>query len=91
MKDVSKKDFLKNEEKQSAIIRKIEIIGEAVKNLPIEFRKKYLDTPWNKIAGMRDKLIHGYFGIDLDEVWNVVKYNIPRLKKQVGDILEKEK
>jgi len=91
MKRVSKKEFVQNEEKQSAVIRQIEIIGEAVKNLSEDFRKKYPQIEWRKIAGMRDKLIHFYFGVDLDAVWYVAKDNLPKLKKQIRQILEKEK
>jgi uncharacterized protein with HEPN domain len=67
-KRLSRKDFKKNNLKQSAIIRKIEVIGEAIKNLPTDFMKKHPSVPWNDIAEMRDKLIHQYFGEDLDKV-----------------------
>jgi len=87
---VSKKRFLHEKLIQNAIIRSIEVIGEAVKNLPIGFRKKYTEVSWSKIAGMRDKMIHHYFGVDLDKIWNVVKYDIPKLKVQIEKILEKE-
>lgn len=83
MNRVSKSSFIGNEEKQSAVIRQIEIIGEAVKNLPSEFRNKYSDIPWVKIAGMRDKLMHDYFGVNLDTVWKVVKEDIQVLEKQI--------
>ncbi len=64
------KDKLKADElKQSAVIRQIEIIGEAVKNLPLDFVNKYPTVPWGEIARTRDKLIHHYFGIDLDTIW----------------------
>ena len=87
----SKSKFLEDELLQSAVIRKIEIIGEAVKNLPIDFIRKYTNVSWRGIAGMRDKLIHHYFGVDLDTIWDTVKKDIPILKKQVEDILEKER
>ena len=87
---LSENHFLKNKEKQNAIVRSIEIIGEAVKNLPLSFRKKYPSIPWAKIAGMRDRLVHHYFGVDLSRVWVVVKEDIPKLKKQIQQILEKE-
>jgi uncharacterized protein with HEPN domain len=82
----SEASFLKNKEKQSAVIRQIEIIGEAVKNIPKSFRKNYPQVPWVKIAGMRDKLMHQYFGIDLKTVWKVAKENLPDLKNQMLDI-----
>ena len=73
------------------MIRKIEVIGEAVKNIPTTFRNKYPNTPWKGIAGMRDKLIHHYFEVDLNRVWIAVTEEIPALKKQIQEILEKEK
>ena len=83
IKDASKQSFLKNKEKQSAIIRQIEVIGEAVKNLSNSFREKYPIIPWKDIAGMRDKLMHHYFGVDLNAVWKVVKEDLPDLKKEI--------
>ena len=76
---------------QNAVIRSIEVIGEAVKNLPKDFKSKYAEIPWNKITGMRDKIIHHYFGVDLETVWKVVKENIPELKNNIKKILKKEK
>ena len=91
IKNSSKDYFLKNKEKQSAIIRQIEIIGEAVKNLPNSFREKYPKVPWKGIAGMRDKLMHHYFGVDLKAVWKVVKEDLPDLKKEILKIREELK
>ena len=87
-KGLTKDDFFKNELKQYAIIRAIEIIGEATKNIPASFRNKYPDIEWKKIAGTRDKLTHHYFGIDLDTVWNVIKEHIPKLKKDMEKIIK---
>ena len=86
MKDVSKHSFLKNKEKQNAVIRSIEILGEAVKNLSNSFREKHPSIPWKDIVGMRDKLIHHYFGVDLNAVWKFVKEDLPKLKKQIEKI-----
>ncbi len=83
VKGISKRDFLKNVEKQSAVIRQIEIIGEAAKNLPSNFKRKEQQIPWKEIAGMRDKLIHHYFGVNLNSVWKVVKEDLPILKKEI--------
>lgn len=88
---LSKEDFKKNDLKQSAILRKIEIIGEAVKNLPDSFRKEHSSAEWKKITGTRDRLIHQYFGVDLDLMWDVLKNELPKLKKQIQEILEAEK
>ena len=85
---LSKNDFLKDNLRQSAILRKIEVMGEAVKNLPRDFTKKHSSIPWEDIAGMRDKVIHHYFGVDLNKVWNVVEYELPKLKKEIQTILE---
>ena len=68
--------------------RRLEIIGEAVKNIPNDFRNKYPDVEWRKIAGMRDYLIHEYFGIDLKLTWRVVQKNIPELKRKIIKIKE---
>lgn len=83
-----KKDFLKSRKTQDAVIRRIEIIGEAVKNLPRDFKERHREIPWREIAGMRDQLIHGYFGIDMNVVWKTVKKDIPELKQEIGGLLE---
>jgi uncharacterized protein with HEPN domain len=85
-KNVSKENFLENKEKQNAIIRSLEIIGEAVKNLPQNIKTKYKNVPWKEIAGTRDKITHHYFGIDLELIWKIVEERLPSLKKQILDI-----
>jgi len=89
-KKMDKNELISNRLKQSAIIREIEIIGEAVKNIPKSFREKYPNIEWNKIAGTRDIIIHGYFKVDLNAVWEIIKKEIPKLKKQILKIKEKE-
>ncbi|WP_456370593.1 HepT-like ribonuclease domain-containing protein [Thermodesulfatator atlanticus] len=82
--------FLNDPVLMRAFVRSLEVIGEAVKNLPEEFRKKHSAIPWKEIAGMRDKLIHEYFGVDYEVVWETVKRDIPVLRVQVEEILAKE-
>lgn len=83
--------FLEDELVQDAVIRNFEIIGEASKKLDIDFRSKYSEIEWKKIAGMRDKLIHDYIGVDLWAVWAVVERILPTLEIQINQILIKEK
>jgi len=85
---VNKENFMGNVEKQYAVLRGLEIIGEATKNLSEELKKKHLNTPWKEIAGMRDKLIHQYFGVNLDLVWETIKTKLPELKNQISKILK---
>lgn len=88
-KGLRKEDFLNLEEKQDAVIRKIEIIGEAIRNIPMNFRDKHRNIPWKKAAGMRDKLIHDYFGVSLNVTWDVAQNDLPKLKKSIKKLLEK--
>jgi len=72
------------------VVRNLEIIGEAAKNIPIQIKEKYPEIEWKKIAGLRDILAHGYFGIDVEVVWDIVKNKLPILKTQVNRILNKK-
>lgn len=82
-KDITEEDFNKSFLLQDGVIRRIEIIGEAVKNIPQDFRDKYPEIPWQDIAGMRNRLAHEYFGVLIDRAWKVVKKDLPELKSQI--------
>jgi uncharacterized protein with HEPN domain len=71
---------------QDGVIRQIQIIGEAAKRLSPKITNKYKDIPWKDITGMRDKLVHDYFGVDVEAVWKTVKNDIPFLKNQINNI-----
>jgi len=76
---MTKDDFLGDRKTINAVIRSFEVIGEATKKIPAPFKKKHPSIPWKKMAGMRDKMIHEYFGVDLDILWQTAKEDIPTL------------
>ena len=88
LRGVTEENFHTSIEKQDLVVRRLEIIGEAVKNLPFDFRKKYPEIPWKDMAGMRDIIIHQYFGINYYRVWDTVVNLLPLLKKQVEELLQ---
>jgi len=90
LKDTDYDDFMSHRMLQDAVVREIEIIGEATKNVSSSTRRKYPDIPWKKMAGMRDKLIHGYFGVDWDAVWDTATKDISELGQKIEEIIEAE-
>lgn len=85
---VTEEQFLQSTEKQDLVMRRLEIIGEAARNLPEDFRKEHSDVPWGKAMATRNILIHHYFGIDLETVWDTVTNSIPPFKEQVQKLLQ---
>jgi uncharacterized protein with HEPN domain len=90
-KDLSKNDFLDNETLKRAVIRSLEIIGEATKKIPADFKVKWNLIQWKNMAGMRDRLIHDYMGVNYSIVWDVFKNKIPVLYDQVIEVLNNDK
>lgn len=88
LKGLSKKKFKENKDVKDATIRRIEIIGEAVKNISSDLKNKHPEVEWKKIASSRDRMIHAYFSVDLDIVWNIARKGMPKLKEQIQRILK---
>ena len=85
---ITAEDFEKDTKTIFAAIRALEVIGEAAKKIPLSVRNKYKQIPWLQITGMRDKLIHEYFGVNVKVIWNTVKENIPPLKMVIKKMIE---
>jgi uncharacterized protein with HEPN domain len=83
--------FINDDKTLSAVIKKLEIIGEAAKNLPPEITSKYNSIKWKEMAGFRDILVHAYFGTELHLIWDTIKNDLPKLKRSLEDILKENK
>jgi len=88
--DLDVGEFLGNETLRRAFVRSLEIIGEAAKSIPPAFTEKHPEIEWRSMAGMRDRLIHGYFGVDYDLVWDVVRTKIPDLASRIRQLLAEQ-
>ncbi len=86
MNNVTKTQFLNNYEKQCAVVRALEILGEAAKNITPDFIEKYPSLPWKNIKGTRDKIIHHYFDVNLEIVWDIINKDLPDLKEKLLSI-----
>ncbi len=85
---MSFEEFCSDDKTSSAVIQKFEIIGEATKNIPNNIRQQYPTIPWKEMAGMRDRLIHFYFGVDYKLVWKTIKERLPQVKPEIQHIYE---
>ena len=88
VKGMDFESFISDKEKIYAAVYCLQVIGEDVKNIPDEIEEKYQGIPWRKIAGMRDRLIHGYFAVDPERVWETIKRDLPPLKEAINKILQ---
>lgn len=88
IEDLSYEKFLKNDMVVDAVVRNLEVIGEAAKNIPEDTKKQYPDIPWKRIIGLRNIAVHEYFGIDLSIVWEIITSNLPETKPKILTMLK---
>jgi len=81
-------DFVRNEMVTDAVLRNLEIIGEAAGNIPDDIRSRYPHIPWRRIVGLRNIVIHAYFNVDLNIIWQIVTVNLPEIRHDIGSVLE---
>ena len=86
--EMSFDEFMRDEKTKSAVVRELEVMGEATKNIPKSIREKYKNLPWSQIAKTRDKIIHFYFGVDYEVIWEVVKKRLPEIKAVIERIFK---
>ncbi|MGB9621980.1 MAG: DUF86 domain-containing protein [Brevinematia bacterium] len=89
IRSMSFEDFKRDKKTIYAVVRSIEVIGEATKKIPKALKDKHKDVPWKKMAGMRDKLIHEYFGVDVEILWKTIKEDLPPLKPLIEEVLKR--
>jgi len=85
--NLSKDDFLADETLKRAVVRSLEVIGEATKRIPNDFKVKWSSVHWKNMAGMRDRLIHDYIGVNYSIVWDVIRNKIPQLREQINEVI----
>jgi uncharacterized protein with HEPN domain len=86
---MSREEFLNDRKTVKAVLRNLEIVGEAAKKIPPPLRDKYPDIPWKKMTGLRDKLIHEYFGVDLEIIWQLIKDELPGVLPPIQEMLRR--
>ena len=89
IEEMDYEEFLQDTKTQDAVVRNLEILGEATKNISAGLKEGYPQIPWKKLAGVRDRLIHHYFGVNYDIVWVIIKEELPEIISQVEEILDK--
>ena len=75
--------FLRDEKTADAVVRNLEVLGEAARQMPDDFTKRNPNVPWNQIAGLRNRIVHDYFGLDLEIIWQIIQHDLPPLKTQL--------